>query len=114
MPEVQPEQYTGLFALVPGHQADGDANVSLSDMLGIISIKVAGIWTQQQCETKLSELAGRPLTVAEGLDLTAFSQYVASGGSMAECNLQRIRTAFEMVERNFNLTDAEIRQLAGV
>jgi hypothetical protein len=112
MPEVQPEQYTGLFALI----SNGEATefVAISDMLGIVSLNVAGIWTAQQCEAKLEEILGRSLTVAEGLDLTTFAQYVAAGGDMAECRLQKIRNGMEMVERKFNLTDAEIRQLAGV
>lgn len=112
MPEVQLEQYTGLFALVPSREMSD--SVAISDMLGIISLNVAGVWTAQQCETKLAEILGRSLTVAEGLDLTAFSQYVSAGGDMAECRLQKIRNGMEMVEREFNLTDAEIRQLAGV
>jgi|DEB0MinimDraft_4_1074332.scaffolds.fasta_scaffold87591_1 hypothetical protein len=114
MPEVQTEQYTGLFALVPGRQTENSQRVAITDILGIVSIGAAGIWTSQQCETKLEELLGRSLTVAEGLDLTTFIQYVVNGGSMAECNLQKLRNGFEMVERQFNLTDAEIRQLAGV
>ena len=112
MPEVQPEQYTGLFALVPSREM-GDS-VAITDMLGIISLNVAGIWTAQQCDAKLEEILGRPLTIAEGLDMTAFTQHVAAGGDMAECRLQKIRNGMEMVEREFNLTDAEIRQLAGV
>ncbi len=114
MPEVQPEQYTGLFALVPGQSLEGADQIAISDMLGIVSIGVSGIWTSEQCESKLEELVGRSLTVAEGLDLTTFTQYVSAGGDMAECRMQNIRTAMELVERKFNLTDAEIRQLAGV
>lgn len=112
MPEVQTEQYTGLFDLVPS-SAMSDS-VAISDMLNIVSVNVAGIWTIEQCELKLEEILGRDATVAESLDLQSFTQYVSAGGDMAECRLQNIRTAMELVERNFNLTDAEIRQIAGV
>ena len=105
-------EYTGILKWNPA--VPNDDNIAVADILTIVSLFVAEMWTGNQCKDKLAELLDRDLTTEEVTDLLSIANYVKDGGSMAECRLQKVRNGLLAIERNLGLTDAEIRQLAGL
>lgn len=105
--------YTGVLNLIPS-QNGAENEVAVSDMLSILALYNAGIYTSQECADEVVVRLGRSMTTEESSDLVAFEQYVASTNSDAIDRLQKCRLGFEAVERNFGLTDAQVRQLIGI
>lgn len=106
--------YSGLLGWVP--QAGGESKVAISDALTVISLFVAGVWSAQECKNKFESLLERGLTAEESADLIAIAGFVNGGtgqeGKMAR--LSRVKNGLEAIERDFGLTEAEVRQLMGI
>ena len=113
MSGVTPQTYTGLLNVLPNPNS-GEQSVAIADMVTILALYNESIYTAQQCEDAVVARLGRTLTSDEATDLVAFQQYVQSGGSDSITRLERCRIGFEAPERDFGLTDTEIRQVIGI
>ena len=113
MSGVTPQTYTGLLNVVSNPNA-GEQFVSISDMITVFALYNEAIYTSQECQDAIVARLGRNLTVDESSDFIAFLQYVQSGGADSLSRIEKCRLGFEALERNFGLTDAEIRQVIGI
>lgn len=113
MSVVTPQTYTGLLNVVSNPNAT-EHFVAISDMITVLALYNEAIYTSQECQDVVAARLGRALTADESSDLIAFLQYVQSGGADSLSRIEKCRLGFEALERNFGLTDAEIRQIIGI